>query len=415
MLATHRVRDLQRVDHLGGILTDGRFVVGGKEANWHAYEWLMTAGYLTLEGTRLVATPRAERLLANPAEREWVLTVRFISPVTPIHQLPEAARADIYAYERATGRVTTSEDGEDELFLEDVARFAAVRAHVDEDRIWLRCRNQIVNLATGELFTGDESTLFRWGPLSRQEEALSPLAVEQAASNYHRLPVFHSNAGRKLALADATIESLAAAITKVSGPSGKVVVKVTRRKYAMFVLDLNEHPDVETALYASEELGLSLMHLEGDRDAYLVQEWVEMTFERRYFVIDGIIATSAGCIDEYTPYDRVVTHSDPRMRRHRGEPDILWAVQETEQLTAFVRRLTRELRDVKTLTEYVIDVAIGPNGQPLIIELNAIRNSGLYAADYSRVIRLLTERQTVWARAPHARPRATVDAREVAS
>lgn len=345
------------------------------------------------------------------AAGEWVLTVRLLPPATPVRQLPADAQCDIDLYERVTGPVEARPDGDDELFLEDVARLAAVHRHVDDHRVWIRsrCRGgadgawtgggmQLTNLATGAPFTGDESTLFRWGPLTRDDEAWNPHPAETAASSYHLIPAFHAHAGRKTALADATSESLDAAVDAVRGDSGKVVVKVNRRKYAVITLDVAAHENAHDAITASEELLLTLIHLEGDRDAYLVQEHVEMTFERRYFVVDHVPVTSAGCIEEFHPYSRTAaTRHDPRMRRHRHgrASSIIWAEEQTRQLTDFARTVADDIRRGPfgdELTEYVLDVALGPGGRPLIVELNGIRNSGLYAADCDSIVEQLARR-----------------------
>lgn len=409
-LEKRRLRDLQMVDQLGATLVAGTYCIDGVPVPWQPYEWLLTAGYLARDGVQLVLTERGERAVAEPAEREWVVSVRVVSPVTDVYRLPTKARGDVYAYEQATGKVKADPFGDDELFLEDVARLAAVRKTVDHDRIWLEQNGTITNFATGEQYSGDPERLFRWGPLSRNDEMLRPLAVENLATNYHRLPIFHRNAGRKVALADGTLESLEAAIAEVAPESGQVVVKVNRRKYGIETIDIRG--GITNAIFQSEGLPGTLMHLEDVPEAFLVQEHVEMTFERRYFVVDGIAVTSAGCIEEYTPYDNLGMQHDPRARMHRGRRDITWAVEETEKLTAFVHDITRELRRSETwkkMTEYVLDVALGPDGEPLIVEFNAIRNSGLYACQPQLITRMLARRDDVWGQAPHARPRATVD------
>lgn len=409
-LEKRRARDLQRVDQLGARCISGTYLIGGEPARWQPYEWLWQAGYLERAGEALVLTEKGERTVADPVEREWLLTVTLRPPRSAVHTLPEAAAKDIYAYRRAVGPVHPSADGDDQLFLEDVARLAAVRTYVDEDRIWLRAGHRIFNLATGEDFTGEESSLFRWGPVSPAEEALTPIPAEEAASTYHRLATFHHHAGRKTALAIAEFDALATAIKEVAPPSGKVIVKVTRPKYAIVTLDVSD--GVYEALTESDALMGALMHLDGYRDAFLVQEHVEMTFERRFFVVDHLAVTSAGCIEEYHPYSRVTRHSDPRMRRRRGDSDIVWAEQQTALLNDFARTVARDIKQGPwrdKLTEYVLDVALGADDKPLIVELNGIRNAGLYAADYGNVIQVLTDRSDVWGRAPHARARTKVD------
>lgn len=409
-LEKRRFRDLQAVDRLGATYKAGKYTVGGEPAHWIAYEWLWGAGYLTLDGEDLVLTERGEKAVSEPEEREWLLTITGRPPKTSQPRRGAASEGDVWAYERVLGRTQESDAGDDELFLEDVARLASVRRFVDDDRIWVRHAGRVFNVGNGAEFVGEESALFRWGPMSRAESALNPIPSEQVADRYHELPMFERHAGRKLAVADATIESLVEAIREVAPASGKVVVKATRAKYALERLNVTD--GIERALFDSDVLTLALMHLDGDRDAFLVQEHIDMTFERRYFVVDHLTVTSAGAVEEYTPYDRVVPHSDPRTRRRRvvSDPDIIWAPEQTKVLSDFARQVAQEVKSSpwrKQLTEYVLDVALGPDGKPVIVEFNGIRNSGLYAADYDSVIRALTARRDVWGKAPHARPRAT--------
>jgi hypothetical protein len=55
-------------------------------------------------------------------------------------------------------------------------------------------------------------------------------------------------------------------------------------------------------------------------------------------------------------------------------------------LTGFARSAIDALAyEVPDLTDYVIDVALGPDGKPLIVELNSLLNSGLYASQPLRV------------------------------
>lgn len=135
-----------------------------------------------------------------------------------------------------------------------------------------------------------------------------------------------------------------------------------------------------------------------------------MTFEYRVFVVDHLTVDAAGAVEEYHPYSRVKGR-DPRMRRRRGieDPDIIWAEGHANRLSEFSREVAQEIQRSpwrKKLTEYVLDVALGPEGEPLIVELNGIRNSGLYASDPAHVVYCLTRRLDVWGKAPHARPRA---------
>lgn len=421
MLPKHRYRDLQAIDQLGaGRTSEGEFTIGGQPVrsfNSHGcggadltglhIEWLWAAGYLEQVGEQLVLTDKAERVLVNPVEREWLYSVRPVVPKTHLQGRPRNPD-DVYLHSRHFGFPSPQPDGDDELYLEEVARFAAVARHVDNDRIWLDRDGVITNLVTGEEYTGDRRALFPWGMRTRQQEAFYPVAADRSADSYFRKPVFLRHAGRKVKVVDASYQSLVSAIHEVAGDSGKVVVKVARPKYGITTLDVTG--GVEAAVDGDELLMGALVHLEGDWEAFIVQEHVEMTFERRFFVVGKIALTSAGCIEEYTPFERIGQH-DPRMRRHRSDEDIIWATEQTKRLDDFASRIARKVQWTPgDLTEYVLDVAFGPDGEPLIVEFNSIRNAGLYATSPDTVVRNLTARPDVWGKAPHARPRVTAAA-----
>jgi len=412
MLPKDRLRDLQAADTLGATYRVdenrvGRFRLGDQEVPFQRYEWLWVAGYLELDGDRLVPTEKAEKLLSNPQEREWLYSVAGVRPARNLRDFPEKARVAARDYDRKVGIPKTGPE-DDELFLEEVARFTAVADQVDNDRIWLNRDGAITNLATGEPFTGDRDALFPWGAQPRLDETCHPVAADRFADRYYHWPVFTRYAGRKVRVVDADEGQLLAACEQVAGEDGRVVVKVTRPKYGMTTINVRH--SVAHAIVEDDLIMGALMHLDGTKDAFLVQKHIEMQFERRFFIVDGLAVASAGCIPAYTPFDRLAPH-DPRMRRHRRDgEDIIWAPEQTKTLHDFADRIATELRHSGNLSEYVLDVALNRDGNPLIVEFNGIRNAGLYASDPHWVVRALLRRDDVWGRAPHARPRATVSA-----
>ncbi|QOT19325.1 hypothetical protein [Paenarthrobacter sp. YJN-5] len=63
-------------------------------------------------------------------------------------------------------------------------------------------------------------------------------------------------------------------------------------------------------------------------------------------------------------------------------------------LTNFARNAIDALAlEVPALTDYVIDVALGPGEKPLIVELNSLLNAGLYASEPGRVAEAMAARE----------------------
>ncbi|SDH53756.1 ATP-grasp domain-containing protein [Microbacterium sp. 77mftsu3.1] len=408
-----RLRDLQAIDRRGSSRAP-RATMSLRE------EWLWTAGLVTFDKStgNLIPTERGEAILDDTGEREWLYSVRPVTPKTPVPRFSSLSHA-VWDYERRLGKLPdASDDGDDEVFREEIARFRALLSIVDNDRIWINRSGgrPIVNLITGEEFAGERDELFEWGMRSNQDTALHPLAAEQKADSYftHHIGFTEQCAGRKIVHADATLDSLTDALRRVAEVSERAFIKGTRLKSGITTLDLTgvtDYEDYEALILSDPFLAGELMYRDGDRWAFLVQEWVDMTFERRFFIVDGITVAHAGCIEEYTPFDHLKGVEDCRMKRHRSDTDILWAAAETKLLGDFARQVGKGIYDRdKAMSEFVLDVAIGPDGQPLIVELNGIRNAGLYASSPGRVIDLLARRRDVWSKAPHARPRRKVQA-----
>lgn len=109
--------------------------------------------------------------------------------------------------------------------------------------------------------------------------------------------------------------------------------------------------------------------------------------ENRLFVVDNVVVTGSGCVEEDTPADHVVDSPfDPvvRCRRHLRTP-LETHVDIVSDLVDFGRELVAD-GDVGTA---VVDVAIDDKFQPLVVELNALPNSGLYALDVDAVMSAL--------------------------
>nr|WP_276312784.1 ATP-grasp domain-containing protein [Bifidobacterium felsineum] len=118
--------------------------------------------------------------------------------------------------------------------------------------------------------------------------------------------------------------------------------------------------------------------LEGEPDAILVQRKVRMRYEYRVHMVAGRAVCGAGCIERFTPLDNHGERFDPRMEETRGNGRIeshpfiaqLYADHAEQVHKAIAGHVTGH---------YTIDLYLGDDGRPHVLELNDGANSGLYA------------------------------------
>ena len=111
-----------------------------------------------------------------------------------------------------------------------------------------------------------------------------------------------------------------------------------------------------------------------------------MEFETRFFVVDGVPVTGAGCVESHTPLD-CEDRFDPKMERIRGDGLIVSRADVMADHLAFAEVVAAEFAAVG-VRHFTLDVAAGVDG-PLVVELNSLLNSGLYASQPAAVIAAL--------------------------
>ena len=243
-----------------------------------------------------------------------------------------------------------------------------------------------------------------------------PAANSNLANHYGEMASFHRHAGRKLRLADmpgdaehaagrrpvfalgATSQSLGAAMRALA--PGAVMVKQVypAKELPLLSYDLDsEITEDDCKRLFIDAVGFHFARFEGDPSSLLVQEKITMTHETRFFVIDGKVVTGAACIEHHTPQQ----NPDPdqrlnpiwEIRRNKGEMDTrcITARQTTAELMlAFADRVAQEIaEEAPALRAYTLDVALGADGTPLIIELNPADNAGLYGISAQAYLRAI--------------------------
>jgi hypothetical protein len=287
--------------------------------------------------------------------------------------------------------------GDDEDFLEQIWRLHAVASALGADRVFVQVGDDIRALGDRAV-PADTTDMFRWGAQTTTEERAHPIPAEVAADRYYTSNTFRRVAGRDIAVCDLRTNEgphLLTEVRRLAHPdTGEVFVKVVdpvKGGHASVTIDPNADDDDLREQLTWFNDGLAGLFHHGR--VALVQQAITMRYEYRFFVVDGILVTGAGCIEELTPSDRPsgVLH-DPRIREHRGvgdvvrDYDIVYALYRGAE--AFARAWTLA---GDAPSEYVVDVALDSAGKVVVVEVNGIRNSGLYASSPQAVVQALLD------------------------
>lgn len=280
------------------------------------------------------------------------------------------------AFPGMVGKVDPSADVED--FWEDAARISAA---------WRATGGRLVlkEAGTSRCAWSNDKMLRRIGPVARSEEGGDHGTDDLAG---HALVAHHGGRGMFVGgvATDDPARDVAIWLAARHRDHGirRGVVKTVARKNGIWSIELDRDPEVITRRLA-EVMDWTFVRLEGLPGALLAQDELELTWELRLFVVDGRVVSAAGCIEEFTPldHDRATGLIDTRVRRIRGHleqglpspvedrPDIV------HRLVSFGRRVALEHGGT-----VCIDVAIdAATDTPVVIELNHLPNSGLYASD----------------------------------
>lgn len=292
-------------------------------------------------------------------------------------------------------------EGDYEDFYEQAARLEAALQAFGPENVWLHLssdRATAVNAGTGERRPATElDHLDRYGVQASKRHQDVDMEQARLAGAYYLYQAFLDRAGRRIELcglrAPTPSKDLGDVLAGYAAEgSTRAFVKTTQIKYAAFPVQL--HPGYkpeEAAGAVFDALDYGAMSLEYGRDNLIAQEFVPMEYEYRCFVVGNNIVTAAGCIEEFTPLDNQGYRFDNQLRRNRQERT---PVKPEPAIAGFLTSFAREAVDalaleVPALTDYVIDVALGLGGKPLIVELNSLLNAGLYASQPELVTRAM--------------------------
>lgn len=325
--------------------------------------------------------------------------------------------ADVLATWRALMPAFSSDgEGDKEDFWEMAYRLhAAVHSHSPEARIsiddgpsravdpeTLLWKDDGISAEEAyKLASTEPSRYALYGPVSRFSPAnVLPLPQETIATLYASLAPYSVHSGRRIDLVSVGdgYEGEDAGVSiqqrlreyRDAGITRAAVKSVSAKRFPLTVFDLAPGDDPlpeEVADYIAEYA----FQLMGRAEAFILQGYVDMQFEYRMFVIGGKPVTGGGSIEEFTPLNSDGRAFSPLMRQFRKQKSTV--VTETERLRRYIDFATQvagEFAEQAGLTDYVLDVATdGATGEPLIVELNGLLNSGLFASDPTYVTKEL--------------------------
>ena len=223
------------------------------------------------------------------------------------------------------------------------------------------------------------------------------LGDELLARDYVHSQIFRRNAGRTVLLCGRREEPDDPVPLDIFDALGaafllgarRILIKVNLQKYAIFRFDIpsDDPREIEDKLTTENpDFGLALVHLAGRNNMFMVQDFIPMTYEYRVIVFDHEAVAGAGCVEAHTPLDNEAPW-DPKVEevRSNGEvehrPDL--AARYAEFAKAFVQEYKAERPNAGN---YTLDLAIS-DGRVVVIELNPLRNYGLYAMNFDAVLR----------------------------
>lgn len=290
-------------------------------------------------------------------------------------------------------------------FVEEASRLEAALKILGTDGILITegFATSPKSLATGEEFRFSEVDLHRFFGMVPSFPALFSLGLtdenvfdtrvqNSEADNYFTvyIPYF----GRKVALAgvapdDDSLDVVDYVYSQVDRREPrKFVIKGTSSKSFIETVEIPagaSYAEVESVVHAA--LGWYAAKIDGRARSLFVQEWVDMEYEYRFFVVDHKIVTGAGMIHEYTPLDN---RSALDIAVRKAVRDKSSSIEDNEllieQYYEFANKVIHETKVISSDAScYVLDVAT-VRGEPVVVERNSLLNSGFYASSPSLVL-----------------------------
>lgn len=326
----------------------------------------------------------------------WLLTIQNF-PAPEKRRLSPSAEAEkatiLQSWATHIGPLHGEGTGDYEDFWEQAHRLQAALDSFGTDNIWLFVPglrgDNAVHLGTREM--AGLSTL-RDLPVYGSQPRVghhSTLEGPQAllADAYASYQAFARNARREVHLCGFNVpgsDLVERLVEMASRGITNIFLKVTLPKFGIFRLTLPAGASAEeVSAVIRDEIDYGMIYLEGLPGAFLVQETVPMFYEYRVFVVGGQAVTGAGAVEEHTPLDHGCVAFSTLVREDRANRTEVedFPVLVRGLLLPFARIVIGQLAaEVPELQNYTLDVAVGADSRPLVVELNSMLNSGFYAS-----------------------------------
>ena len=294
--------------------------------------------------------------------------------------------------------------GDYEEWIEQTYRLMAAIDAFGEENVWVikgSESNSAINLTTGEKLTEGMATkdFIIYGSQPKNVYYRETQEGERVADFYATTDVFAKFANRKFYVCgfgldegSKGIEIVDAVLTLHAENVRRIIVKNTKAKKGFWDIVLPDDLTADSAYrLLFDELDWVLIREEGSPKGFLVQEYSPMFYEYRFFVVNHQLTTGAGCIEENTP----LNNSEPfdpwfrKVRKEVGSP-LVRDDKMRDVLKAFAQRVIDYTKESENKCQnYVVDVAVDRFGIPLMIERNAMLNSGFYASNPSLITAVL--------------------------
>lgn len=294
------------------------------------------------------------------------------------------------------GEMHYTDDGDLEDFLEQAVRLQSVLYNVEDVWLTVNAGSTAKNLRTGaEAPVTDLAHHVRYGVQSTADIALSDLPQLQMEANVDRYTTwktFQNNSLRTIIHAGFNPTegiSLTEAVLQLHQQGHReVFIKAVRAKTGFWKFTL---PEILTEKEASnlieENLEWATIRMEGTPAAFTVQASIRMMYEYRFFVVNHRPVTGAGMVAEFTPFNNTAASPfNAYMRAERGD-EVTFQPELMEKYLQFADKVAYEMKQENPeLHSYVVDVAINPDEETLVVEFNSLLNSGLYASNPDYVV-----------------------------
>lgn len=315
----------------------------------------------------------------------WLIDIIPKECPPDVMDAPEAYRI---AWERHVGKASPG-GGDPEDWREQAARLEAATRVLPDVHVRV----------AGRPYDGpDPMTLAHYGVVMNRPYADQPTLPASNVDRWDLIPALRPFLGRDVQSVpcDGDAIDVAARGMLDRHPGAGVVVKFMLREKRLPLAFIDPDGTFEQSdEYGGESeripfaawrwAGYDLALFEGEPDAVLVQQRVRMRYEYRVQVIGGEPVCGAGCIERFTPADNRGNRYDPRMEETRNSGRIESHPLITGLYEQYAHEVSHAIRD-EVKGPYVIDMYLGDDGQPHVIELNPQSNAGLYALDMDALL-----------------------------